>query len=146
MLSSLHDVLSFAHPNIRSVGIVIIAVISLLVRCCPRSFWLLLHSQIIKALVLRPEGCDLVRPLRHNLRYLTLTPLARYERLAWLPVLITFVIALGVGGKHLADPPLAEPATAQAVLSFGSVIAGFVVTYSPLSSDYTTYFHHEAPR
>ncbi|KAG6914718.1 hypothetical protein DXG01_015748, partial [Tephrocybe rancida] len=49
--------------------------------------------------------------------------------------------ALGTGGKHLSSPPPAEPATARAVLSFASSLAGFVVTYSPLSSDFTTYFH-----
>jgi purine-cytosine permease-like protein len=64
-----------------------------------------------------------------------------YERLAWLPVLIVFVVALGVGGKHLVDPPPAEPATAAVVLSFASTIAGFVITYAPLSSDFTSYFY-----
>ncbi|KAF8067891.1 cytosine-purine permease [Lyophyllum atratum] len=63
-----------------------------------------------------------------------------YERVAWIPVVICFVVALGVGGKHLSNPPPAEPATAAAILSFASTIAGFVITYSPLSSDFTTYF------
>ena len=63
-----------------------------------------------------------------------------YERLAWLPVLLVFVVALGVGGKHLTNPPAAEPATVSAILSFASTIAGFVITYSPLSSDFTSYF------
>ncbi|KAG6872097.1 hypothetical protein C0995_013021 [Termitomyces sp. Mi166 len=63
-----------------------------------------------------------------------------YERVAWIPVILAFVVALGVGGKHLSNPP-AEPATARAVLSFASSLAGFVITYSPMSSDFTTYFH-----
>ncbi|KAG6812526.1 hypothetical protein H0H92_002417 [Tricholoma furcatifolium] len=63
-----------------------------------------------------------------------------YERVAWIPVVIAFVVALGIGGKHLSNPPPAEPATAAAVLGFASTVAGFVVTYSPLSSDFTTYF------
>ncbi|KAF9459715.1 NCS cytosine-purine permease [Collybia nuda] len=66
-----------------------------------------------------------------------------YERVAWIPVLVTFVIALGVGGKHLINPPPAEPATPAAILSFASTIAGFVVTYSSLSSDFTNYFRPE---
>ncbi|PPQ72986.1 hypothetical protein CVT24_000299 [Panaeolus cyanescens] len=63
-----------------------------------------------------------------------------YERLAWIPVLITYVIALGVGGKHLFNPPPAEPATAASILSFASTLAGFAITYSSLSSDFTSYF------
>ncbi|KAF8636998.1 hypothetical protein AX17_003111 [Amanita inopinata Kibby_2008] len=64
-----------------------------------------------------------------------------YERIAWIPVLITFIVALGVGGKHLSSPPPATPATAASILSFASTIAGFIITYSPLSSDFTSYFH-----
>jgi purine-cytosine permease-like protein len=62
-----------------------------------------------------------------------------YERLAWVPVLIVFVIALGVGGKHLVNPPPAEPATAPVIFNFASTIAGFVITYAPLSSDVSRY-------
>ncbi|KAF8872734.1 NCS cytosine-purine permease [Infundibulicybe gibba] len=53
--------------------------------------------------------------------------LSWYEKIAWIPVLITFL----------------NLATASAVLTFGSTIAGFVITYSPLSSDFTNYFHPE---
>lgn len=63
-----------------------------------------------------------------------------YERLSWPPVLLAFVVALGVGGKHLYNAPAAEPATAEHVLSFGAVLAGFVITYSAMASDYTMYF------
>ncbi|KLO11397.1 NCS cytosine-purine permease [Schizopora paradoxa] len=86
-----------------SVGIVIIAVVSLLVSFCG---------------------------------YKVLT---WYERIAWIPTFIVYLVALGVGGKHLSNPPAAEPATAVTVLSYASVLAGFVITYSPLSSDFTTY-------
>lgn len=65
---------------------------------------------------------------------------ARYERLAWIPVLIVYLVTLGVGGKHIADPPPAEPATARAILSFAATIAGFVITYTPLGSDFTIYY------
>ncbi|KAI0072095.1 NCS cytosine-purine permease [Panus rudis PR-1116 ss-1] len=63
-----------------------------------------------------------------------------YERLAWIPVLVVYVVALGLGGKNLVSPPPAEPATARAILSFASTIAGFVITYSPLASDFTIYY------
>lgn len=68
-----------------------------------------------------------------------------FERIVWFPVLVSFVVALGVSGKHLTSPP-SEPATAQAILSFAGVIAGFTITYSPLGSDFTTYYSPDASR
>ncbi|KAH8115904.1 hypothetical protein DFH11DRAFT_1245575 [Phellopilus nigrolimitatus] len=62
-----------------------------------------------------------------------------YERLCWIPVLVVYVVLLGLGGKHLSNPPPAVPATAATVLSFASVIAGFVITCGPIASDFTTY-------
>ncbi|KAF8621764.1 hypothetical protein AX15_007503 [Amanita polypyramis BW_CC] len=88
-----------------TVGIVIVAVVSLLVSFCG-----------IKVLVW-------------------------YERIAWIPVLIAFLVAFGVGGKHLSSPEPSTPATATSILSFASTLAGFSITYSPGSSDYVTYFH-----
>ncbi|KAF9482731.1 NCS cytosine-purine permease [Pholiota conissans] len=70
-----------------------------------------------------------------------ITILNWYERLAWIPVLITCVIVLGVGGKHLSNPPPLEPATASTILSFASTLAGFSITYSGLSCDFSSYFH-----
>lgn len=63
-----------------------------------------------------------------------------YERLSWPPVLLAFVVALGVGGKHLYDAPASAPPTAEQILSFASVIAGFVITYSAMASDFTMYY------
>ena len=68
-----------------------------------------------------------------------------FERIIWFPVLVAFVVALGVGGKHLTSPP-AEPATVQDILSFSGVIAGFTITYAPLSSDFTMYYSLDRPR
>ncbi|KIK61445.1 hypothetical protein GYMLUDRAFT_225128 [Collybiopsis luxurians FD-317 M1] len=63
-----------------------------------------------------------------------------YERLAWFPVLVVYLVTLGLGGKNLNDVPPSEPADAASILSFASTIAGFVITYSPLASDFTIYF------
>ncbi|EJF63789.1 NCS cytosine-purine permease [Dichomitus squalens LYAD-421 SS1] len=68
-----------------------------------------------------------------------------YERLAWVPVLVVYLVALGVGGKHIRNPPPAEPATAQAILSFAGTIAGFVITYASLGSDFTIYYTPSVP-
>ncbi|KJA26966.1 hypothetical protein HYPSUDRAFT_198737 [Hypholoma sublateritium FD-334 SS-4] len=91
-----------------SVGIVVIAVISLLVSFCG------------------------------------ITVLNWYERIAWIPVVVTFVVALGVGGKHLSDPPPFVPATAPAILSFASTLAGFSITYSGLACDFSSYYRPNA--
>ncbi|KAG1867285.1 permease for cytosine/purines, uracil, thiamine, allantoin-domain-containing protein [Suillus subalutaceus] len=63
-----------------------------------------------------------------------------YERVSWFPVLIAFLVALGVSGKNLYNAQPAEPATAATILSFASVIAGFVITYSAMASDFTMYY------
>ncbi|KAI0252914.1 NCS cytosine-purine permease, partial [Lactifluus subvellereus] len=67
--------------------------------------------------------------------------LSWYERCAWIPVLIVFVIATAVGGKHFVDTPTIPAATAPQILNFGATIAGFTLTWAAFSSDYTTYFH-----
>lgn len=62
-------------------------------------------------------------------------------------MLVVYVVALGVGGKHLHNiSPPAEAATAQAILSFAGTIAGFVITYCPLASDFTIYYKPSVPR
>lgn len=87
-----------------TVGIVVIAIISLLVSFC---------------------GYNLLN---------------WYERLCWIPVVIIYIIALGVGGKNLSSPPPPTPATASAVLSFASTLAGFAITFSGMSTDFSVYF------
>ncbi|KAJ7927492.1 permease for cytosine/purines, uracil, thiamine, allantoin-domain-containing protein [Mycena leptocephala] len=92
-----------------SIGIVIIAVISLLVSFCG---WKILHW---------------------------------YERFAWIPIVIIFLIAVGLGGKNFQHIPPVEPATAPTILSFAAVIASYVLTWSPLSSDFSCYMRPDAP-
>jgi len=68
-----------------------------------------------------------------------------FERIIWFPVLVAFVVALGVSGEHLTSPP-PGPAGVQAILSFAGVIAGFTITYAPLGSDFTMYYSLDGPR
>ncbi|KAF8263530.1 NCS cytosine-purine permease, partial [Lactarius quietus] len=63
------------------------------------------------------------------------------ELLFWFPIVLVFLIATCVGGKHFSDAPAAPPATASQILTFGVTIAGFTTTWSLISLDYTTYFH-----
>ncbi|KAJ7073534.1 permease for cytosine/purines, uracil, thiamine, allantoin-domain-containing protein [Mycena belliarum] len=92
-----------------SIGIVIIAVVSLLISFCG---WKILHW---------------------------------YERVAWIPIVIIFLIAVGLGGKNFQHFASVEPATASTILSFAAVIAGFVLTWSPLASDFSCYMRPDAP-
>ncbi|CAE6416702.1 unnamed protein product [Rhizoctonia solani] len=64
-----------------------------------------------------------------------------YERVAWFPVLIMYLVVLGIGGKHLTsgDSESQPLAPARSVLSFGATVAAFIISYAALMSDYTNY-------
>ena len=62
-----------------------------------------------------------------------------YERYAWIPVTIVFIITVGIAGKHFTNVPPQAPATASTVLSFAGTIAAFVVSWTVLPADYTMY-------
>jgi len=66
--------------------------------------------------------------------------LLRYERLAWIPVLVAYIVAVGVGGKHLSLDVPSTPADAVQILSFASTLAGFAVAWAGMSSDFSCYF------
>lgn len=70
---------------------------------------------------------------------LTFPPNVRFERVAWIPILIAFIIAAGVGGKHLNNLPPVPPATAAAILGFAGQQAGFMITWAGYSADYGSY-------
>jgi purine-cytosine permease-like protein len=69
----------------------------------------------------------------------------RYQNCAWFFFFLVFVVVAGVGGKHFVDTPVA-PATVMQVVSFGATIAGNMITWSAISSDYTAYFHPRVSR
>ena len=69
----------------------------------------------------------------------------RYQNCAWVFFFLVFAVVAGVGGKHFVDAPVA-PATVVQVFSFGATIAGGMITWSIISSDYTTYFHPSVSR
>ena len=81
-------------------------------------------------------------PPVNNVAFLTL---CRYENWAWAPLLLVFVVATGVSGKDFVDVPTA-PATVAQIFSFGSTIAGNMISWAVLSSDYTAYFHPRVSR
>ena len=68
-----------------------------------------------------------------------------YERFAWIPALIAAIIATGCGGKQLRLQVEVPPATAPQVLSFGGLVASFMLPWAALASDFSTYMHPKAP-
>ncbi|KAL2151907.1 hypothetical protein VTH82DRAFT_5091 [Thermothelomyces myriococcoides] len=68
------------------------------------------------------------------------TVLHNYERYAWIPALISIVVAVGTGGKELRNQvTYDEPPSAASVLSFGMIVASYMVPWACLASDFTTY-------
>lgn len=63
-----------------------------------------------------------------------------YEGYAWMPALVAIIIAVGCGGNQLKAQATPEPATAAGVLSFGGVIASYMIPWACIASDLTTYF------
>jgi NCS1 nucleoside transporter family len=68
-----------------------------------------------------------------------------YERWAWIPALIALIIATGCGGKGLGQQTEVPAATAPQILSFGGLVAGFMLPWAALASDFSTYMHPKAP-
>jgi NCS1 nucleoside transporter family len=71
--------------------------------------------------------------------------LHHYERWAWIPALIALIIATGCGGKSLSQQVEVPTATAPQILSFGGLVASFMLPWAALASDFSTYIHPKAP-
>ena len=129
-----------------SVGIVIISLISLFVsKCSPFIFLRFLIASVSRCPSVG-SGSSTGKhflPIGNNLS--TFLTFCRYENCVWAPSLLVFVVATGAGGKHFVDTPTA-PATAAQIFSFVATIAGFMMTWSAFSSDYTAYFHPRVSR
>jgi purine-cytosine permease-like protein len=64
-----------------------------------------------------------------------------FESFAWMPALAAIIITVGYGGSQLRlqyEPPTA---TAPQILSFGGIIASYVIPWACVASDLTTYFN-----
>ncbi|KAF5318548.1 hypothetical protein D9619_010745 [Psilocybe cf. subviscida] len=62
-----------------------------------------------------------------------------YERIAWIPILATFIVILGLGGKHLGNPSPLTPITVSAILGFAGTQAGLMIAWAGYAADYATY-------
>lgn len=56
--------------------------------------------------------------------------LHQYERYCWVFALIAIVITTGVGGKNLHFNTPTEPPAPATIISFGGVIAGFLIPWA----------------
>lgn len=72
--------------------------------------------------------------------------LIRYESVAWIPNVITFIVMLGIGAKNINLAPPTAPIDASVVLSFSSVIVSAVVSWSTMAPDYGVYHSGDASR
>ncbi|KAM0234252.1 hypothetical protein ACHAPO_006639 [Fusarium lateritium] len=69
-----------------------------------------------------------------------------YETYAFIPAIIAITIATGCGGSQLSKQAApAAPATASAVLSFGMIVASYMIPWAAIASDLTTYFDPKVP-
>ena len=64
-----------------------------------------------------------------------------YERYTWLPVVIIFLISLGLSAKYMDSGPFAGsgPVEAASVLSFGAAVVGFALGWASLAADYNVH-------
>ena len=68
----------------------------------------------------------------------------RYESVAWIPNVITFIVMLGVGGKHLVNAPATGPITKSSVITFATTTASSVVSWCTMTPDYGVYHNRKA--
>ncbi|KKA26334.1 hypothetical protein TD95_003508 [Thielaviopsis punctulata] len=68
-----------------------------------------------------------------------------FERWAWIPTIIAIAIATGVGSDKLQLQAVPEPATAHQVLSFGMIVASYMLPWGCIASDFSTYMLPSAP-
>ncbi|KAI0694516.1 cytosine-purine permease [Cytidiella melzeri] len=68
----------------------------------------------------------------------------KYESVAWIPNVITFIIMLGVGGKHLVNAPPSAPVTRAKVITFATTTASSVLSWCTMTPDYGVYHNSKA--
>jgi purine-cytosine permease-like protein len=68
-----------------------------------------------------------------------------FNSYSWGVTIVSIIIAVGCGGKHLNVPVETEPATASMVLTFGCLVAGFMLPFAGIMSDFAVYYSPNAP-
>ncbi|KAL4796261.1 permease for cytosine/purines, uracil, thiamine, allantoin-domain-containing protein [Aspergillus venezuelensis] len=65
--------------------------------------------------------------------------LHQFERYSWIFALIAILVATGEGGKGLNNQASVERPTPATVISFGGAVAGFLIPWAAMASDFTVY-------
>jgi purine-cytosine permease-like protein len=64
----------------------------------------------------------------------------KYERYSWIVMLVCFCIVAGFGAKHFVNVPMGTGAAeTSSVLSFGTAIIGFQISWTTIAADYAVY-------
>ncbi|KAF5532146.1 Purine-cytosine permease FCY22 [Fusarium napiforme] len=84
-------------------------------------------------------GIGIVCTLSFCLAFLGYRAVHVWQRWQWLPNLVAIVIAVGCGGKHLINQADHEPASVKSVIGYGSLMAGYFMTFGGTVSDFTVY-------
>jgi NCS1 nucleoside transporter family len=64
----------------------------------------------------------------------------RFERYSWMVVTVCFIIVAGFGAKYMVNTPMGTGAAeTSSVLSFGTTIIGFQISWGPIAADYGVY-------
>ncbi|KAH9884386.1 permease for cytosine/purines, uracil, thiamine, allantoin-domain-containing protein [Xylariomycetidae sp. FL2044] len=65
--------------------------------------------------------------------------LHQFERYSWIFALIAIIITTGVGGKELFNQAEVAPASAATIVSYGGVVAGFLIPWAAMAADFSVY-------
>jgi len=68
-----------------------------------------------------------------------------FENYSWIPSLIAFCIAAGLGGQELRNQGPATKPAASAVFSFLSLVASLCVSWAAIVSDFSVYVSPKVP-
>lgn len=67
-----------------------------------------------------------------------------FERYSWMIVTVCFIIVAGFGAKHFVNTPMGSgPSETSSVLSFGTTIIGFQISWGPIAADYGVYMRED---
>ncbi|CAK7221578.1 hypothetical protein SBRCBS47491_004573 [Sporothrix bragantina] len=62
-----------------------------------------------------------------------------YEAYSWAPALLAIIVATGCGGKYLKEQTVVESSPAASIVSYGMVVASYMLPWACISSDFFTY-------
>ncbi|KAI0403952.1 permease for cytosine/purines, uracil, thiamine, allantoin-domain-containing protein [Xylaria palmicola] len=65
--------------------------------------------------------------------------LHQFERYSWIFALVAIAITTGVGGDKLFNQAETAPPPASVIVSYGGVIAGFLIPWAAMASDFSVY-------